>query len=90
MRTLPTSVRAYNRTAEFTENTVPEALLNEHQTKDGVWGVIKVISGQLQYNIPATGEEIVLGPALEGIVEPAVDHRVKPLGPVRFYIEFWR
>ena len=35
-------------------------------------------------------EEHVLGPGVEGVVEPEVPHEVEPLGPVRFFVEFLR
>lgn len=90
MKTLPKSVEAYHRTAVFTEDTVPASLLNEHRTKQGVWAVIHVLSGQLQYIVAESQEETLLEPGKDGIVEPTASHRVTPLGPVSFYVEFWR
>ncbi|WP_299619008.1 DUF1971 domain-containing protein [Pelagibius sp.] len=90
MNTLPPSVKAYHRTAVFTETTVPKGLLQDHRTKQGVWGVITVLSGRLRYTVPSTGEVRVLEAGRPGIVEPTVAHRVKPLGPVEFFVEFHR
>ena len=41
--TLPAEVQAYRRTPEFTEATVPPALLKAHTTKDGTWALIHVL-----------------------------------------------
>jgi tellurite resistance-related uncharacterized protein len=90
---VPEGVAPYKRTATFTEATVPGALLNEHSTKDGVWGLIRVEEGQLRYCVtdprrPAS--ERVLTPGAPGVVEPTIIHRVEPIGPVRFHVEFLR
>ncbi|WP_299488323.1 DUF1971 domain-containing protein [Acaryochloris sp. IP29b_bin.137] len=91
MKALPPDVVAYKRTPIFTQETVPAALLKHHTTKDGSWGKIKVISGQLEYQILLDPpEEYRLTLELPGIVEPQVPHQVHPLGPVEFYVEFYR
>jgi tellurite resistance-related uncharacterized protein len=91
MKSLPNHVAPYKRTPEFTEATVPNGLLHEHQTKDGVWGKIVVLEGQLQYSISEPMPEVILLDAhTYGVVEPTMRHAVKPLGPVRFYVEFHR
>jgi len=87
---LPAAARPYKRTPVFTQDTVPAGLLKDHSTKQGVWGVITVISGRLQYCVASTGEEAILSPEQSGLVEPMVAHHVKPLGDVTFTIEFWR
>ncbi len=91
MKQLPNTVAPYKRTPEFDEQTVPKGLLHEHQTKESVWGTIVVLEGRLEYTInePQT-EVIILDTATMGIVEPTVRHQVKPLGKVRFYVEFHR
>lgn len=91
---LPSDVRSYRRTAEFTESTVPAGLLRSHTTKAGAWGLIRVLEGQLAYRITdprRAPAELVLTPATAaGVVEPTILHEVEPLGPVRFYVEFFR
>ena len=90
MKLLPDNVVAYKRTPEFTEETVPSGLLHSHQTKASVWGKIVVLEGQLRYSISEPEEVILLDQNVYGVVEPAVLHEVKPLGKVRFYVEFYR
>ena len=91
MKALPEQVVAYEQTPEFTESSVPAALLRSHRTKPGVWGVIRVLEGELVYRIlePHVAEH-VLAPGIDGIVEPANPHEVEPRGRVRFYVEFCR
>lgn len=91
MKSLPENVSPYKRTPEFDELTVPKGLLHEHQTKAGVWGKIVVLEGELQYTINEPEPEVmVLNATRAGIVEPTIRHQVKPLGPVRFYVAFYR
>lgn len=91
MKQLPDNVVAYKKTSEFTETTVPNGLLKNHQTKEGVWGKIIVLAGNLEYTIIEPEQEVIqLNESRYGVVEPTILHHVKPLGPVRFYVEFHR
>jgi tellurite resistance-related uncharacterized protein len=91
---LPDGVVAYRQTPIFTEATIPAALRSEHRTKEGVWGLIRVLEGKLAYRIkdarrPLT--EFLLTPkTIPAVIEPTITHEVEPRGPVRFVIEFYR
>ena len=91
---LPDGLSAYRRTPEFTEETVPAALLSAHNTKAGVWGQIHVLEGELLYRVTdprRTASETVLTPTSPpGTVEPTIAHEVQPRGRVRFFVEFYR
>lgn len=90
-RELPDGFAPYRRTAEFTEATIPRALLANHTTKRGVWGLIHVSRGRLEYRIAAPFDAtVILAPGAPGVVLPEVEHCVAPLGPVAFVVEFWR
>jgi len=91
---MPKALQPYKRTATFTEATVPAALLNEHSTKEGAWGLIHVEEGRLRYLVtdprrPPLVRELTPESA-PMLVEPTILHRVEPLGPVRFHIQFLR
>ena len=91
MKQLPLNVIAYKNTPEFNEESIPSGLLNEHNTKESVWGKIVVLEGELQYTINEPEKEvIILKPNIFGVVEPTVPHSVKPLGNVRFYVVFYK
>jgi len=90
MKSLPDNVVAYKKTPEFDESSLPKGLLNNHQTKEGVWGKIILLEGKLLYTINEPKEEIYLDSNNSGVVEPTVYHQVKPQGKVRFYVEFYR
>lgn len=94
MAQLPFGAAPYKRTPTFCESDVPAGLLGDHSTKAGTWGVIVVEEGQLNYIIDDARRERserVLTPATApGIVEPTIKHRVAPVGPVRFHVQFFR
>jgi tellurite resistance-related uncharacterized protein len=88
MPLLPPGLREYKRTATFTEATVPAGLLRNHRTKEGTWARIVVEAGELEYALESSLCTFLLTHQRPGVVVPAVPHRVKPLGPVRFHVEF--
>lgn len=91
---LPPDVRVYKRTPVFTEDNIPAGLLNDHHTKEGTWGLIRVEEGALRYSVRDARrpfvEETLTPHGPPGVVEPTIRHRVEPLGFVRFYVEFHR
>ena len=91
MKTLSYQAVAYRKTAVFRQDTIPMALRQRHTTKEGSWGKIWVISGQLRYQILSDIPEThTLTPDLPGIIEPQIPHQVESVGPVEFYVEFYR
>jgi len=90
MKTLPSNVAPYKKTPKFDETSIPKGLLKAHQTKEGVWGKIVVLEGQLKYKMTEPEEEIILNDDVFGVVEPTKFHEVEPMGRVRFYVEFYR
>ncbi|MGB7415857.1 MAG: DUF1971 domain-containing protein [Thermosynechococcaceae cyanobacterium] len=90
MKTLPSKVIAYRQTPVFTQETIPDALLHRHTTKEGSWGKLCVISGQLRYRILTDPpEEHMIKPGSPGIIEPQTPHQVEPMGPVELFVEFF-
>lgn len=89
MKSLPEHVQQYSASPVFTEETVPRGLLKDHNTKSGVWGLICVNEGELEYIIEDK-ETHILNPENKGVVEPEIKHHIKPLGPVSFTIEFYK
>lgn len=90
MPALPADVEVYRRTPEFDETSVPRGLLADHATKAGTWGRIVVEEGRLRYELASEDDRWVLRPGVPGIIAPEMKHRVVPLGPVRFFVEFLR
>jgi tellurite resistance-related uncharacterized protein len=96
MKTMPAEVHHYSSSPDFTETTVPAALLRNHVTAAKVWARIVILEGSLRYTIieEAGGGNVLtehlLTPAHSGVIEPKVHHHVEVLGPVRFRVDFYR
>ncbi|HZF96177.1 MAG TPA: DUF1971 domain-containing protein [Allosphingosinicella sp.] len=79
----------YKSTPVFDAETLPAGLRREHRTKAGVWGVIRVLEGELRLTFTETGEEHLLSPAAPGLVRPEEPHFVSPLGAMRMQVDFY-
>ncbi|PBN42922.1 DUF1971 domain-containing protein [Sphingobium sp. D43FB] len=79
----------YRSTPIFDENTLPDALRNRHQTKEGVWGLIRVLEGELNLTYVEPHSEKVLTPGSPGLVAPQQIHFVTALGPLRMQVDFY-
>lgn len=79
----------YKSTPVFDENTLPAGLRREHRTKAGVWGVIRVLKGQLRYRVLDPVSETIIDPDHPGLVLPDQPHLVEPLGAMRMQVDFY-
>ncbi|WP_353506101.1 DUF3565 domain-containing protein [Variovorax sp. J22P240] len=86
---LPEHYKPYRASPVFTEDSVPAALRKDHSTRGSVWGRIHVLEGRLRYVVDIWSTDVTLTPEAPGIVVPDVLHRVEPMGPVRFFVEFY-
>ncbi len=88
------SLVKYKTLPLWTETTLPKAFQTQHNTKPGTWGKITVEAGQLQYDsLSEAGEVIsskIITPADRNFfVLPEAWHRVKPIGELRCFVEFY-
>ena len=91
MKELPVNVVLYKKTARFTDENVPPALLSTHYTKKSSWAKIVVLSGSIRYLIEGENKEIIeLSPLKYGVIEPQIAHHLELSGGVEFYIEFYK
>ena len=96
MPKLPKDVVQYSQvpknTKQFTYHTIPKGLLQQHNTKKGTWGVIRVTQGKLEYQINEPSEkQFELTPDRPGVIPPTILHQVKPLTEdIEFVVEFYR
>lgn len=79
----------YRSTPVFDETSLPQALRNMHQTKAGVWGVIRVLEGELRLTYVDPPSEKLLTPGNPGLTTPQQTHFVTPLGPMRMQVDFY-
>lgn len=80
----------YKTTPVFDESTLPAGLRRVHSTKEGVWGLVRLLEGRLRLSFPDSGRELVLTPGTPGLLEPCEPHFVEPLSPFRMQVEFYR
>jgi tellurite resistance-related uncharacterized protein len=83
------SARPYRSTPIFDETSLPDALRRRHATKAGVWGVIRVIEGELLLTFPDAPREHRLDPGNPGLLRPEETHFVTPIGPMRMQVDLY-
>lgn len=79
----------YRSTPVFDETTLPAALRREHRTKAGVWGLVRVIEGQLKLVYLDSGAERIVTPAAPALVLPEQPHLVAPTGAMKMQVDFY-
>lgn len=82
-------IRPYRSTPVFDQDTLPDALRARHNTKAGVWGVIRVIEGELALTYLDPPSEIVLTPDRPGLLLPQQPHFVTPHAPMKMRVDFY-
>ncbi len=87
---LPEGLRFVRSSAEWNEQSMPAGLRRAHRLASGTWGRFAVHEGQLRF-VAATSPalEVELGPGSTQAIPPDVEHAVRPLGQVRFTIDFF-
>lgn len=86
---LPEGFRVARSSPEWNEVTMPTGLTRSHRLTSDTWGTIVVYEGQLQLVMSVEPPiDTVLGPGSCQNLPPNAEHRVMPLGPVRFSISF--
>ena len=83
------TVQPYRSTPVFDQDTLPLALRARHDTKAGVWGVIRVIEGQLELTYLDPPSTTILTPDKPGLVQPQQPHFVTPIGAVKVQVDFY-
>lgn len=79
----------YRSSPIFTAETLPAALQRAHRTKRGVWGMIRILDGELRYCIEDGSPPQLLTPDRPGLVRPDEPHHVELLGPVTMRVDFY-
>ena len=88
---MPSGLELVRTTPEFTETTVPAALLAAHRVGPEVWGRLHVRAGRVRFVFeadPAGAVELATGEHVD--IPPGELHHVEPLGDARFVVEFYR
>lgn len=80
----------YAKSAMFNEETLPAALRNDHRTKAGTWGLLRVFVGEVRlvFVNPPSVQHVT--PDCPAIIPPQATHHVVTMGPMRMQVEFYR
>lgn len=87
---LPDGLVPAGSSLEFTEDTIPEPLQQEHALGPGHWGVLHVFAGSVRFVDLATGAESEVAAPDHAIIRPEAPHRLRLTGPVSCRIDFFR
>ena len=79
----------YRSTPIFDQDTLPKALRVRHDTKEGVWGLIRVLEGRVRLICLDPPSEAILTPDHPGLVLPRQPHFVQPIGPMKMQVDFY-
>lgn len=87
---IPDECELVRTTAQFDQDSVPKALLSAHRVAIGVWGLVVVASGSLDFTFEDDGAPIHLHGGDTQVIPPSRLHHVTPVGNVSFCVEFYR
>ena len=83
-------LRPYRCSPVFDERSMPQALLREHRTKAGVWGLVRVLEGSVMLHVVEPESVRVLDAEHPAVVLPEQEHFVELIGGrMRLQIEFY-
>lgn len=88
---MPSTLVTDHQTDNYTEETIPEALTRDHANEEGMWGFVRVLSGELTMHTRGEEETTeVLSRRKPGIIEPGQLFRLETTGEVKFHIQYFR
>lgn len=79
----------YKSTPVFSETTLPAGLRREHRTKVGVWGIVRILDGEVILKFADGTPEQRLTPAQCGLLLPDQPHWVEPVGAMHMQVDFY-
>lgn len=86
---LPSHYVPHRRTREWTAESMPPALRDDHATGAGTWARIVVREGTLRYRATRLGVDALVRPERDGVIVPEVGHSVEPSSDARFFLVFY-
>lgn len=80
----------YASSPVFDEQSLPDKLRNDHRTKDGTWGLLRVLDGEVRLIFTEPHCEVLVTPDTPAPIAPLATHYVVPLGKMTMQVEFYR
>ena len=79
----------YAKSPVFDEQTLPDAMRNEHRTKAGTWGLLRVITGEVQLKFVDPPSNHHVTPDRPASIPPQATHHVVTTGAMTMEVEFY-
>ena len=86
---LPDGLVPSGSSPEFTDATLPDALLREHALGAGHWGLLHVLEGSVTFVDMGSGSEQLVSAPGTIPIHPQSPHRLIVSGPVSVRIDFF-
>ena len=80
----------YKITAVWDQDSLPAAIRNEHSTKAGTWGVLRVLDGEVRLVFVDPPVSLRVTPEAPALIAPQAVHHVELNGPMKMQVEFYR
>ena len=90
-RSLPDDVEPSGKTPLFTNETVPDKILNHHELQAGTWGLLTVEAGTVSFF--RQGEDVPVAVILSEtpfVILPEEVHYVRLSEDAQFFVQFYR
>ncbi len=84
------TIRPYSASPVFDEMTLPDALRTNHTTKAGVWGLLRMLEGEVTLVFVDPPREVRVTPSDPAPIAPGAVHFVRAAGPMKMQVEFYR
>lgn len=87
--TLPEGLVLVGESPRFTQDTLPDAIANNHQLKAGRWGVLNLHAGRVWFVDLDHHQEHLLQAPTQWVIEPELVHKLRYEGPFELHLEFF-
>jgi tellurite resistance-related uncharacterized protein len=84
------TITPYASSPIFDEQSLPDALRNDHRTKDGTWGVLRVLAGEVRLVFIDPPSQVLVTPETPALIPPQATHFVELLGKMTMQVEFYK
>lgn len=88
---LPSAAQPYREIGPFDASTLPAGLLQTHYLKEGVWGLVRLEAGRIDF-VWEEGDRarVILAAPAQIVVPPGVPHHLEADGDFSLSIVFHR
>jgi tellurite resistance-related uncharacterized protein len=80
----------YKTTPVFDSDSLPQALRSEHSTKEGVWGLLRVLEGEVRLVFKDPPRTVLVTTEHPAPIPPQAVHHVEFDDAMQMQVEFYR